>query len=65
MGEFMVNPDSGFRPDEAEQHIVRIGRSTGEMVYIPVLPFLPADTVIIDNFHSAAQADTLTAFIVT
>lgn len=58
MGEFMVNPYSGFRPDETKQHIVRVSSSSREMIYIPILPFLPADIVIVDNFHCAAQADT-------
>lgn len=55
MGKFMVYPDSSFCPYEAKQHIVRVSRSTGEVIYIPILPFFPADIVIIDNFHNATQ----------
>ena len=58
MGKFMVNPYSSFRTDEAKQQIVRISRPTREMIYIPFLPFLPADPIIIDNFHSTTQTDT-------
>lgn len=58
MGKFMINPYGSFRPDEAKQHIVRVSRSSGEVIYIPILPFLPANIVIVDNFHSTTQADT-------
>lgn len=58
MGEFMVNPDSRFRTDEAKQQIVRVSGSTGKMIYIPILPLLLADIVIVNNFHSATQTDT-------
>lgn len=58
MGKFMVNPYSGFGADETKQHIVRVSRSSREMIYIPILPFLPADIVIINNLHSTTQTDT-------
>ncbi len=57
MGKFMVNPDSSFSAYEAKQQIVRVCRSTREVIYIPILPFIPADIVIIDNLHGATQTD--------
>ena len=57
MGKFMVNPYGGFSADEAKQQIVRVCGSPGEVIYIPILPFIPSDIVIIDNLHSATQTD--------
>lgn len=58
MGECMVNPYSSFSAYKTKQYIVRVSRSAREMINIPILPFLLADIVIIDNFHSATQTDT-------
>lgn len=64
MCKFIVNPYSSLPAYETKQHVSRVGRTSREMIYIPTLPFLPSDIIIIDNFHHASQTDTCAAFVI-
>lgn len=56
MIKFAVNPECGFCTFKVQNNIVRVARSSGKMIYKPVLPhpFRMASSVIISTVPRSA-----------
>lgn len=54
-----IYPYGRLRPDEMQKQIVRIGRSAGEMRYIPILPHVIADFVVGNDLDPPAQSNAV------